>query len=110
MAVQALDIPQRRYVNESVLPMLEVVVREILRWDDFLAQYAAQQNAIATTPTDLGNGANGTVPRDDVPVLTGTQLGAIRDNIAQMRATVTDAELNTLISLLGRPLSNIREG
>ena len=56
---------------------------------------------------DLGDGAGGTAPRTDAPVLTGTLLATIRSNIGDLRGQITAGELNVLVSLLKPSLRDI---
>ena len=107
MAVQTLNEVQRAFISETVRPFLEDMVRITSRMDTFMLDYDNQQNAIATTETDLGDGVDGTAPRTDAPVMTGTQLGTLRTIVTTMRAGITAGQYNALISLLVRDLNTV---
>ena len=92
-------------MNETVRPTLEDVVRFKFRLDAFILDYDNQQNAIATTADDLGDGVDGTAPRVAVPVWTGTRLGQFRTLGGSMADALDGATLNVMIELMVRSLN-----
>ena len=107
MAIQALDPVQVAFMNETVRPTLEALVRAKFRLDAFVLDYDNQQDAIATTADDLGDGVDGLVPRVGAPVWTGTRLGQFRTVCGNMADALDGPTLNIMVELLVRDLANV---
>ena len=110
MAVQTLDPVQVAFINETVRPMLEALVKFKFRVDAFVLDYDNQQNAIATTADDLGDDASGTAPRVGAPTWTGTRLGQFRTLSGDMADALNGATLNVMIELMVRDLNSVIGG
>ena len=107
MAVQTLDPVQVAFMNETVRPTLESLVRFKFQIDTFILDYDNQQNAIATTATDLGDGVDGTAPRVGAPVWTGTRLAQFRTLSGSMADALDGTTLDVMIELLVIALKNV---
>ena len=110
MAVQTLDPVQVAFINETVRPALEALVKFTFRADSFVLDYDNQQNAIVTDGDDLGDGAGGTVPRVGAPVWTGTRLAQFRTLVGSMADALDGATLDVMIELMVRDLNNVIGG
>ncbi len=107
MAIQTLDPVQVAFMNETVRPALEALVKFKFRADAFVLDYDNQQVAIATTADDLGDDPSGTAPRIGAPVWTGTRLLQFRTLIGSMADTLDGATLDVMIELLARDLNQV---
>ena len=107
MATQTLDPVQVTFINNTVRPMLDALVRAKFRLDAFVLDYDNQQNAIDTTADDLGDGVDGLVPRVGAPVWTGTRLAQFRTVTGAMADALDGATLNVMVELLVRDLSQV---
>lgn len=110
MATQTLTTVQRDLVNGTCRPMIERFVLFCHELDAFVLEMDNQQDPITANGDDLGDGADGTAPRDDAPVLTGTLLAQLRTFAANMRAEVSDTALDTLVALCVRDVRTITRG
>ena len=110
MAVQTLDPVQVAFINETVRPMLDALVKFKFRVDAFVLDYDNQQNAIATTADDLGDDPSGTAPRIGAPAWTGTRLGQFRRLGGDMADALDGVTLNVMIELMVRDLNNVIGG
>ncbi len=110
MAVQTLDPVQVAFINETVRPMLEALVKFKFRVDAFVLDYDNQQNAIATTADDLGDDPSGTAPRIGAPTWTGTRLGQFRTLSGSMADALDGTTLDVMIELMVRDLNNVIGG
>ena len=77
MAIQTLDPVQVAFMNETIRPALEDLVRFKFRVDAFILDYDNQQHAIVKDADDLGEGVDGTTPRGGAP-----DSGAAAGNLA----------------------------
>ena len=87
--------------------MLDALVKFTFRVDAFVLDYDNQQNAIATTADDLGDGVDGLVPRVGAPVWTGTRLAQCRTLNGSMADALDGATLNVMIELMVRDLNHV---
>ena len=110
MAVQTLDPVQVAFMNEAVRPMLEALVKFKFRADAFVLDYDNQQNAIATTADDLGDGVDGLTPRVGAPTWTGTRLAQFRTLNGNMADQLDGATLDVMIELMVNALHNVVGG
>ena len=107
MATQTLDPVQVAFMNKTVRPALEALVKFKFRADAFVLDYDNQQNAIATTGDDLGDADGGMAPRIGAPTWTGTRLAQFRTLCGSMADTLDGPTLDVMIELLVRDLNNI---
>ena len=107
MAIQTLDPVQVAFMNETVRPALEALVKFKFRADAFVLDYDNQQNAIATTADDLGDDSDGMAPRVEVPAWTGTRLAQFRTLCGSMADTLDGPTLDVMIELMVRDLNTV---
>ena len=107
MAIQTLDQVQVAFMNETVRPALEALVKFKFRADAFVLDYDNQQVPIVTDGDDLGDDPAGTAPRIGAPVWTGTRLAQFRTLIGSMADTLDGATLDVMIELMVRSLNNV---
>ena len=105
MAIQTLDPVQVAFMNETVRPALEALVKFKFRADAFVLDYDNQQNAIATTADDLGDDSSGTAPRVGAPTWTGTRLAQFRTLVGDMADQLDGPTLDVMIELMVRSLN-----
>ena len=110
MAIQTLDPVQVAFMNETIRPALEALVKFKFRADAFVLDYDNQQNAIATTADDIGDATDGLAPRTDAPIWTGTRLAQFRTLIGSMADTLDGTTLNVMIELMVRDLNIVTGG
>ena len=110
MAVQTLDPVQVAFINETVRPMLEALVKFKFRADAFVLDYDNQQNAIVTDADDLGDGVDGQVPRVGAPTWTGTRLAQFRTLNGNMADALDGATLDVMIELMVHDLNQVIGG
>lgn len=102
-----LNPVQRAYVNEVVRPMVERIIYFRDQLDAFLLEADNQQTPIPNVADTLNDGADGTTPRTDAPVLQGTHVTSLRTFAANMRDQISGAALNTLVALAVRDVETI---
>ncbi len=107
MATQTLDPVQVAFMNETVRPALEALVKFKFRADAFVLDYDNQQTAIVTDADDLGDDPSGTAPRVGAPVWTGTRLDQFRTLIGSMADTLDGPTLDVMIELMVRDLNSV---
>lgn len=105
MAVQTLNPVQVAFVNETIRPMVESLVKMKFRLDAFNLDYDNQQTPIVEDGDDLGDGVDGLVPRVGAPVWTGTKASQMRTVTGNMAATLSGATLDAMIALMVRDLA-----
>ena len=107
MAIQTLDAVQVAFMNETVRPALEALVKFKFRADAFVLDYDNQQVPIVTDADNLGDDSAGTAPRIGAPTWTGTRLAQFRTLVGNMADQLDGPTLNVMIELLVRDLNNI---
>ena len=107
MATQTLDPVQVAFMNETVRPALEALVKFKFRADAFVLDYDNQQVPIDITADDLGDDPTGTAPRVGAPIWTGTRLDQFRTLIGSMADTLDGTTLDVMIELMVQSLNNV---
>lgn len=110
MPIQQLDPVQVAFMNETVRPALEALVKFKFRADAFVLDYDNQQVAIVTDGDDLGDGVDGAVPRVGAPVWTGTRLSQFRVLVGDMADQLEGPTLDIMIELMVRDLNSVIGG
>lgn len=105
-----LNEVQRAYINETVRPMIERIIKMRDDLDAFVIEADNQQTPIPNVADTLGDGPNGTAARADAPVLQGTHVTQLRNFAAGMRDQINGAALNSLVALAVRDYSTITRG
>ena len=103
----ALNPVQVKFVNETVRPMVENIIRFRSEMDAFVLDFDNQQNPLPTNAAALDDNSDGTAPRTDAPNLTGAQCTQLRNFCVGMRDQVSATALNTLINVAVRSLESI---
>ena len=108
-ASQSLDDVQKAFVQESVRPMIEDILKFKHKLDAFVDDYDNQQVAITVNGDTLNDGI-GEAPRVGAPELTGTRISQLRTVAANMSTELDGPTYNILVSLAVRDLNTILSG
>ena len=106
MALQELNETQVAYVNETVRPMVERIVRIYSQLDAFVLESGNQQSPIANTADQLAD-SNGTLARTDAPALTGQNVAQLATFVGNMRDQINGVALDSLIALMVRDYETV---
>ncbi len=98
------------FINNTVRPQMETIIRDLHELDTFVADYDAIQagsDAIPEDATVMNDNRTGDAPRSDAPELTGAQIKVLRDLSASMSAIIDGPTKQTLVSRMVRALATV---
>ena len=110
MAIQELNEVQRAYINETVRPAIENMIKFRYKLAMLVDEMSNQADPILNNADTLGDGEGGTVARTDAPELTGQNVQQLLGFATTMRDQVSTVELNSLIKLAVRDVNTIVGG
>ena len=104
----ALNQVQQDFVNNAGRVMLERMIQAVYVFDAYVADYDALQAGSDSIPTDstILDDA-GAAPRDDAPILLGSDLQALRNISELMSQQLSTVTKQTLIGKMKRTLNSV---